>query len=91
MSPRRRWLRRYGLAAVGGAVIGVWLLAAIFAPLLSPYDPNQVDVARRLLPPSAVHWLGTDALGRDVFSRIIYGARTSLISAKAKQLRWRPR
>jgi peptide/nickel transport system permease protein len=78
-SPRRRWLRRYGLAAAGAVVIGVWLLAAIFAPLLSPYDPNQVDVARRLLPPSAVHWLGTDALGRDVATRIIFGARVSLL------------
>jgi len=72
-------LRRYGLAAVGAVVIGVWLLAAIFAPLLCPYDPNQVDVARRLLPPSAVHWLGTDALGRDVATRVVFGARVSLL------------
>jgi ABC-type dipeptide/oligopeptide/nickel transport system permease subunit len=68
VSPRRRWLRRYGLAAAGAVVIGVWLLAALFAPLLTPYDPNAVDVARRLLPPSAAHWLGTDALGRDVLT-----------------------
>ena len=79
VSPRRRWLRRYGLAAAGAVVIGVWLLAAVFAPLLTPYDPNAVDVARRLLPPSAVHWLGTDALGRDVLTRVIFGARVSLL------------
>ena len=79
VSPRRRWLRRYGLAAAGGVVIGIWLLAALFAPLLTPYDPNSVDVARRLLPPSAVHWLGTDALGRDVLTRVFYGARVSLL------------
>ena len=79
VSPRRRWLRRYGLAAAGAVVIGIWLLAALFAPLLTPYDPNSVDVARRLLPPSAAHWLGTDALGRDVLTRVIFGARVSLL------------
>ena len=75
---RIRWLRRYGLAVIGGAVIVAWLLAALLAPWVSGYPPSIVDVAGRLAPPSAAHWLGTDALGRDVFSRIIYGARTSL-------------
>ncbi|MCW3476950.1 ABC transporter permease [Limobrevibacterium gyesilva] len=78
-SPSRRWLRRYGLAAAGAAIIVAWLLLAIFAPWAAPYDPNFVDVAGRLKPPSSVHWLGTDALGRDVASRIIYGARISLL------------
>jgi peptide/nickel transport system permease protein len=77
-SPRMRWLRRYGLAAFGAAVILAWILAAIFAPWLTRYDPNLVDVAIRLQPPSASHWLGTDALGRDVATRVIYGARVSL-------------
>jgi peptide/nickel transport system permease protein len=77
-SPRRRWLRRYGLAAAGGVVVGIWVLLALFAPWVSPYDPNFVDVANRLRPPSAQNWLGTDALGRDVAARIIFGARTSL-------------
>ncbi len=76
----RRWLRRYGLAAVGGAIIGFWLLAAIFAPLLLAHDPDFVDVANRLQAPSAAHWFGTDALGRDVFARVIYGARISLLA-----------
>lgn len=76
----RRWLRRYGLAAVGGAIIGFWLVAAIFAPLLLSHDPDFVDVANRLQAPSAAHWFGTDALGRDVFARVIYGARISLLA-----------
>lgn len=75
---RRRWLRRYGLAAAGGVVILAWILLAIFAPWISGYQPDTVNVAGRLAEPSAQHWLGTDALGRDVFTRVIYGARTSL-------------
>jgi peptide/nickel transport system permease protein len=77
-SPRRRWLRRYGMAASGGGLILLWVLLAAAAPLLTPYDPNFVDVAARLQPPSAAHWLGTDTLGRDVLSRVIHGARLSL-------------
>jgi peptide/nickel transport system permease protein len=74
----RRWLRRYGLALVGGAIIGFWLFAALLAPVLLTYDPDFVDVANRLQAPSAAHWLGTDVLGRDVFARVITGARISL-------------
>jgi peptide/nickel transport system permease protein len=77
-SRARRWLRRYGLALVGGAIIGFWLFAAILAPLLLTYDPDFVDVANRLQAPSAAHWFGTDALGRDVFARVIAGSRISL-------------
>jgi len=76
---RRRWLRRYGLAAAGGALILFWLLAAVLAPDISPYPPDVVHVAGRLAPPSAAHWLGTDELGRDVLTRVLYGARTSLM------------
>ena len=75
---RQRWRRRYGLPAFGGALIVLWLLLAVAAPLVTPYDPNFVDVAARLQPPSATHWLGTDTLGRDVLTRVIFGARTSL-------------
>jgi len=75
---RRRWLRRYGLASVGAAIILVWLLLALLAPWVTPYDPNAVNTAARLLPPSAAHWCGTDAIGRDAFTRVIFGARVSL-------------
>lgn len=74
----QRWRRRYGLAALGAAIVVFWILVAIFAPLLAPYRPDLVDVTHRLLPPSSLHWLGTDTLGRDVLSRLIYGARISL-------------
>jgi peptide/nickel transport system permease protein len=79
----QRWRRRYGLAALGGGIILAWLVAAALAPVIVPYDPNAVDVTKRLLPPSALHWLGTDALGRDVFSRLLMGARISLYSGFA--------
>ena len=74
----RRWIRRYGLASLGAVIILAWILIAIAAPLISPYLPDTVDVTNRLKPPSADNWLGTDALGRDVLTRIIHGARISL-------------
>ena len=77
-TPTARWMRRYGLAAFGAAVILAWLIGAAFAPWVAPYDPSFVDVANRLRPPSWSHWFGTDALGRDVLSRVIWGARVSL-------------
>jgi len=75
---RRRWLRRYGLATLGGSVIVLWCAAALLAPLVAPHPPDLVDVANRLKPPSPAYLLGTDVLGRDVFTRVLYGARTSL-------------
>jgi peptide/nickel transport system permease protein len=83
---RRRLLRpfRIGAAwrqplAIVGIVIAVgWMLVAIFAPLLAPYDPLAQDSLQGLLPPSRDHLFGTDELGRDVFSRVLYGARISL-------------
>jgi peptide/nickel transport system permease protein len=82
-SPGQRWRRRYGLAAFGTAIILLWLLVAATAPLIAPYEPNFVDVTLRLRPPSAAHWLGTDSLGRDVLTRLLYGARISLFSGVA--------
>ncbi len=61
-------------------VIG-FLAAAAFAPWLAPYSPTKIDVLHKLQPPSAAHWFGTDHLGRDLFSRVIYGARTALMIA----------
>ena len=68
---------RRPLALMGLAVIGAWAVIAIFAPLIAPYNPlaQQFTI---LAPPSAAHWFGTDELGRDVFSRVLYGARITL-------------
>jgi peptide/nickel transport system permease protein len=66
------------LGAAGLAVIGIMALAAIFAPLIAPYDPLTVDYGAMLATPSWEHWIGTDSFGRDVLSRIIYGSRTAL-------------
>ncbi|MHC1700786.1 MAG: ABC transporter permease [Humidesulfovibrio sp.] len=66
------------MLAAGLTLVGGMSLAAILAPLLAPYDPNAINVDAMLRTPSAAHWLGTDALGRDVFSRILFGARVSL-------------
>jgi len=79
-SRMRRRLRRYGLAWAGAAIVLAWLLVALLAPWISPYPPNAVDVTQRLLLPSAAHWLGTDILGRDVLSRLLHGARISLLA-----------
>ncbi|MFH1996357.1 MAG: ABC transporter permease [Candidatus Omnitrophota bacterium] len=66
------------LAVFGGVVIAALAAIAIFAPLAAPHDPTEIDLSRALNAPSAEHPLGTDALGRDVASRIVYGSRVSL-------------
>lgn len=71
------------LAALGVALIVLFAVMALFAPWLAPYNPAAIDLTHRLAPPSAAHWFGTDALGRDILSRIIYGARLSLTVAVA--------
>lgn len=71
------WLR-HGLLVLGGLIVGIMSLGAVFAPWIAPFDPNFIDVDALLQPPSATHLLGTDALGRDVFSRILFGGRVSL-------------
>lgn len=68
---------RQPLAVVGMVVVVAWIVVAIFAPLIAPSDPLAQDFVQ-LKGPSAEHWLGTDELGRDVMSRIVYGARVSL-------------
>ncbi|WP_409309870.1 ABC transporter permease subunit [Pectobacterium sp. B1J-3] len=66
------------LALVSGGFILILILVAVFAPLLAPWDPMEPDWMALSAPPSASHWMGTDDLGRDVLSRILYGARISL-------------
>ncbi len=65
-------------AQLGGLIVLTLILLAIFAPLIAPFDPYAIDVRERLLPPSFTHPFGTDDLGRDLFSRVIYGARTTI-------------
>jgi peptide/nickel transport system permease protein len=74
----RRMLRN-PFALAGGAVVSILILVALLAQFISPYDPSAVKTEILLQPPSAHHWLGTDELGRDVLSRMIYGARISLM------------
>jgi peptide/nickel transport system permease protein len=85
-APRRRGalaglgraLRQSPVAIAALAVIALWIAIALLSPLLAPYPPLKQDVMQRLAPPSAAHWFGTDPLGRDVFSRVLYGSRLSL-------------
>ena len=74
----RRMARQNKLAAFSAVLIALVLLLAVFAPLVAPYGEAEQDVLARLQPPSAAHWFGTDELGRDVLSRILYGSRLSL-------------
>ena len=74
--------RRRGLGptmVTGGILVGLILLAALVSFVWTPFDPTNVDAAVRLQHPSGTHWLGTDALGRDVFSQLLVGARTTLL------------
>jgi peptide/nickel transport system permease protein len=73
-----RAFRRHKPAMVGSAVILIFVLAAIFVPYISPYDPNKTDLDNLLAPPSTEHLMGTDELGRDLLTRILYGGRVSL-------------
>lgn len=80
-SEKGRFLRRFlrhRSALIGSAILMVWLLIALFVPLLAPFSPVQQNLKDRLHPPSARYLFGTDEVGRDVFSRVLYGARISL-------------
>ena len=82
-SPTRRALRRLFRrkgAVVGLAVIAVFILLALFASVIAPYDPIATSWSLVRKPPSMLHWFGTDELGRDILSRVIYGARASLMA-----------
>src|SRR5262245_7434255 len=75
----RDFVRKRPLGAIGAAVVLIMIVVAIFSEVLAPYDPVAVDFGAMLSRPSAAHWLGTDAFGRDVLSRLIYGSRTALL------------
>jgi len=71
-------LLRNPLAVVGAIIIIGLIIAAVFAPWIAPYSPIGQNLSQRLLPPSAEHWMGTDELGRDIYSRVIYGSQITL-------------
>jgi peptide/nickel transport system permease protein len=81
MRQREFWthFKRNRMAMTGLTLVLGLFVVAIFAHWLAPYDPNQIDLKQVLMPPSQAHFLGTDTLGRDVLSRIIYGSRISLL------------
>ncbi len=82
--PRRSMLRRFArdqMAVAAVCWIALVVAAGVLAPWIAPYDPDQVALLNRLQPPSAEHWLGTDELGRDVFTRLLYAGRISMLAA----------
>ena len=89
MSVRRRggkafWLLKQSpLTLIGGAIMALMLLLMLFSPWLTPLDPNAVDLAARLQPPSSAHWFGTDEVGRDLFSRVLIGSQQSMAAGLA--------
>lgn len=85
-SPLWRFLRKKPLGAVGGSLMLLLLLTAVLAGVIATHDPIRTDSQHTLAPPGQEFWLGTDNLGRDLFSRIVYGARVSLIVGLASTL-----
>lgn len=81
-----RFLQKYGRLIIGGAIIAIVLFGAIFAPLLTDYDPEKNDLLHQKEEPSVEHILGTDRYGRDMMTRILYGSRTTLIVALGVQV-----
>lgn len=81
-SPRLGWLRlmlKNKAAVVSAVILGIFAIMGLFAPWIAPFDPNFVNPADRLDGPSSTHWFGTDDLGRDIFSRVVYGSRVSML------------
>jgi peptide/nickel transport system permease protein len=77
--PKRSYLRKHPSVAIGGFLLLLMIFIAVFAPLLWTVDPTAISTARRTRVPSELYWFGTDMLGRDIYSRVVYGARVSLI------------
>jgi peptide/nickel transport system permease protein len=76
--PWQAFVRRHPLLVIGGVLLALMALLALAAPWVAPFDPIEMDVLHRLKAPSAAHYFGTDAMGRDVFSRVVWGGRVSL-------------
>lgn len=74
-----RWLWRHPAVSIGGFIVSLIVLMGVFAPLIARHDPYAQDLIYTLLSPGADHWFGTDDYGRDIFARVIYGARISII------------
>jgi peptide/nickel transport system permease protein len=79
--PLARWLLQSPLGVAGAVLTLLFLLAALFAPLLAPSDPSAIALTDRLAAPTTAHWFGTDELGRDILSRVLFGARVSMTVA----------
>jgi peptide/nickel transport system permease protein len=80
LSPKKRsYLRKHPAVTVGGILLLLMILIAVFAPLLWTVDPTAISTSRRTRVPSELYWFGTDMLGRDIYSRVTYGARVSLL------------
>jgi peptide/nickel transport system permease protein len=82
--PAARWrwlrlLRRRRIAMIGAILVALNVLVAVFAPVIGRWEPQLLDVKARLAPPNPTHWMGTDDVGRDVWSRVIHGARLSVV------------
>ncbi len=75
-----KFIRKNPLAAAGIVIWAVFILCAVLAPVIAPYDPAVQDLANRFQPPGGAHWFGTDSFGRDIFSRVVYGAKISIPS-----------
>jgi peptide/nickel transport system permease protein len=75
----QRAARHNPLAAIGSLLVAIFVVLAVFAPHIAPQDPAHIDLPNRLEPPSSAHWCGTDELGRDLLSRLVYGARLSML------------
>ncbi|MFR3030446.1 MAG: ABC transporter permease, partial [Blautia sp.] len=76
----KKLLRSNYLFTFGVIICLFWIITAILAPVIAPYDPIAQDLTLRLQPPSSDHWFGTDNFGRDIFSRVLYGGRYSLLA-----------
>ena len=79
LSNGMRWLWQHPIILAGLLLLLIMLVLAVFSPWIATHDPIRVNPTQRLKPPSAEHWFGTDHLGRDVFSRVIYGSQVSLL------------